>query len=62
MHCGSSGKKGHGGRCGCGCGSAMNPHLWSTKKKIKMLEHHLECLEKRKEDILEALNELKEKS
>ena len=52
MNC-CSGK--HTGGC---CGS-MNPQLWSKKKKLKVLEHHLECLEEKKQDIQDAIDELK---
>ena len=43
----------------CLCHSSFGIQFWSKKKKIKMLEHYLECLEEKKEDITEMINELK---
>ena len=54
MSCCSTQKANH-----CSCGSSMNPEFWSTKKKLKMLEHKLECLDDQKKDIQETIDELK---
>ncbi len=42
------------------CGHGIGPQLWSTKKKIEVLEHHLECLDEKKKEIQDAIDELKE--
>ncbi len=47
----------HGENCCC---SSENPLLWTKKKKIELLQHKLECLEKQKQEIQEALDELKQ--
>lgn len=39
--------------------SINNPALWSRKKKITLLEEHLECLEKQVSETKEALEEIK---
>jgi hypothetical protein len=52
MNCCSSNHPGN-------CTGFISPQLWSRKKKLKVLEHQLECLEEKKKDILEAVEELK---
>lgn len=56
MNCCSSHHSGH--HTGS-CTGFMNPQLWSKKKKLEVLEHQLECLEEKKKDIQEAIEELR---
>jgi len=41
------------------CCDSINPQLWSKKKKLEVLKHYLECLDKKKKDIQDAIDELK---
>ena len=44
--------------CLCHGNFSNNPALWSRKKKINLLEEHLECLQKQVIETKEALEEL----
>mgnify|MGYP001554907508 CR=1 FL=1 len=59
MNCHSKQGHHHGGH-GCGCGSSIHPELWSNKKKLSVLEHKLDCLDERKKDIEQLIQELKD--
>jgi hypothetical protein len=37
-----------------------NPHLWSKKKKLEVLNQMLECTKQKEEDIKEAIAELEQ--
>lgn len=37
-----------------------NPHLWSKKKKLEVLNEMLECTKKKEEEIKEAITELEQ--
>lgn len=37
-----------------------NPHLWSKKKKLEVLNQMLECTKQKEEEIKEAIAELKQ--
>ena len=43
----------------CCCNSSFGQQVWSKKKKLEVLEHYLECIDEKKKDIQEAINELK---
>ena len=43
----------------CSCYSSCGTQFWSKKKKLEVLEHYLECLDEKKQDIQEAINEIK---
>ena len=43
----------------CSCHGHFGQQLWSKKKKLQVLTHYLECLDEKKQDIQEAINELK---
>lgn len=44
----------------CSCNLTCGTQFWSKKKKIEVLEHYLKCLEEKKQDIQETINEIKE--
>lgn len=44
----------------CGCGSVVGAELWSRKKKIRVLEHYLECLEKKRKEVTVLIQEHKD--
>ena len=44
---------------GCSCHSSHGTQFWSKKKKLEVLEHYLECLDEKKQDIQEAIKEIK---
>lgn len=46
---------------GCCCESSYSTNIFSKKKKIEVLKHYIECLDEKKKDIQEAINELNEK-
>ncbi len=52
MHCCST-KHSHN------CHGSIDPQLWSKKKKLEVLKHHLDCIEEKKQDIQDAIDELK---
>ena len=54
---GQHGKKPEHGMS-CGCSGHTGPMFWSKKKKLKMLEHKLECLQEQSKDIKELIAEL----
>lgn len=60
----SHNKHGHGGSCGCGCGghSLGGPMFWSRKKRIRMVENSIGCLQSQLKDLEEVLKEMKAKS
>jgi hypothetical protein len=41
------------------CSGFMNPQIFSKKKKLEYLEHYLKCIEEKKKDIQDAIEELK---
>ena len=43
----------------CCCGSTMNPQFWSKNKKLKVLKESLDCINEKKKDIQDAIEELK---
>jgi hypothetical protein len=45
--------------CSCQDNFINNPAFWRKKKKITLLEEHLECLQKQVIEIKETLEELK---
>lgn len=47
--------------CSCNNHSCAGSALWSTNKKIRILEKCLENIEEKKKDVQEALTELKTK-
>ena len=46
---------------GCCCENSYNSNFFSKKKKIEVLKHYLECIDEKKKDIQDAINELNEK-
>ncbi|MCP4163741.1 MAG: hypothetical protein GY760_27085 [Deltaproteobacteria bacterium] len=52
-----SGKEKHKTSC---CGSSIDPALWSTKKKISILEECLDCVTEKGNEIKKLINEHKE--
>ena len=48
--------------CDCHCHSGFGGHVFSKKKKIEMLEKYLGCLDEKKQDIQEAIKEIKEQT
>lgn len=53
-------KENHDSKCGCGCGSAVEAGLWSRAKKIRVLEHYLECLDRKREEVSGLIREHQE--
>ena len=43
----------------CCCHGYFGQQFWSKKKKLEVLGHYLECLDEKKQDIQEAINEIK---
>ena len=50
-------QRSHHSSCGCGGSACSGPFFWSKKKRIRMLEHSLECLRERSNDVEELLKE-----
>ena len=63
MCCESASQHGHGQKhgssCGCGGSACFGPAFWSKQKRIRMVEHSIECLQSRVKDLQELLQELK---
>ena len=57
MCCNSNQQKNN--HCACQDNFTNSPALWSKKKKISVLEEHLECLQKQVLETKEVLEELK---
>jgi len=43
------------------CRDSFSPGLWSDKKKLKILENILQNLKEKENDVLEAIDEIKNK-
>lgn len=52
--------QGHHSSCGCGGPMCFGPAFWSKKKRIRMVEHSIECFQSKIKDLEELLQELKE--
>lgn len=48
-------------RCSCGSGgpACFGPAFWSKSKRIRMVEHSIECFQSQLTDLKELLEELK---
>ncbi len=51
---------GHSGSCGCGGATCSGPAFWSKQKRIRMVEHSIECFQSKINDLQELLQELKD--
>ena len=63
MCCQTEGQHGYGtfgGRHVSSCGYGMGPHFLSKKKRIELLNQHLDGLRERAKDIEDYIAELKE--
>lgn len=59
MCCETNTQKGNGCSCGCGGSACLGPAFWSRKKRIRMVENSIECLQSQLKDLEELLGELK---
>lgn len=58
MHCGTNEQNEH--RCSCGCGGpACHAAFWSRSKRVRMVEHSIECLQTQLKDLEALHKELK---
>lgn len=53
-----SAKHGKNASCGCKSAACSGPMFWSKKKRIRMVEHSIECLQSQIDDLKELLQEL----
>ncbi len=59
MCCETKTQSDHGCSCGCGGPVSFGPALWSRKKRIRMVENSIECMQSQLKDLEELLQELK---
>ena len=59
MCCETNKQNNHHCSCGCGGPVCFGPSFWSKNKRIRMVEHSIECFQSQLKDLKELLKELK---